>query len=308
MRHQCANGEEPAGPASKVRRVRLFMFDDHRLGVLTGKDRIADVTALVGEQARPGDRMTALIADWPRIAADVAAAAAGPGERDLTDAKVRAPQPRPSKIVAAPVNYRLHQQEMGGDGGVYDGATIHDIESYAGFIKAPSSIVGPDRSIEIPFADRRVDYEGEVGVVIGRRASRVPQSEALEYVFGFVPLLDITLRGPEDRSYRKSFDTFTPIGPAIVTRDAAPDPGAIELELTVNGETRQRASTRDLIYDIPRLIAFYSAAFTLEPGDIIATGTPEGVGPIEPGDEIVLTIDGVGRLEMSVTARESARG
>jgi 2-keto-4-pentenoate hydratase/2-oxohepta-3-ene-1,7-dioic acid hydratase in catechol pathway len=118
-----------------------------------------------------------------------------------------------------------------------------------------------------------------------------------------VPLLDMTLRGAEDRSYRKSFDTFTPIGPAIVTADEVGDPGALDFELTVNGELRQRANTRDLIYDVPRLVELYSEAMTLEPGDLIATGTPEGVGPIEPGDEVVLTIPAVGRLTMPVRAR-----
>ena len=147
------------------------------------------------------------------------------------------------------MNYLLHQEEMGGSGGVYDGAVVEDVATYAGFVEAPSSVVGPDRSIELPFPDRRVDYEGELGVVIGRRASRVSRSEGLDYVFGYVPLLDITMRGEEDRSFRKSFDTFTPIGPALVTADEVGDPGALELELRLNGELRQRASTRDLIHE-----------------------------------------------------------
>jgi 2-keto-4-pentenoate hydratase/2-oxohepta-3-ene-1,7-dioic acid hydratase in catechol pathway len=213
---------------------------------------------------------------------------------------VRAPQPAPRTIVAAPVNYRRHQQEMGGAAGVYAGAAISTIETYAGFVKASGSIVGPDGAIELPFADRRVDHEGELGVVIGRRAARVPRERALEHVFGYVPLMDITIRGEEDRSYRKSFDTFTPIGPAIVTADEAGDPGDLPLELTVNGEPRQRARTRDLIYDVPRLIELYSEAMTLEPGDLIATGTPAGVGPIEPGDVVVLRLGSVGELTMRV--------
>lgn len=107
----------------------------------------------------------------------------------------------------------------------------------------------------------------------------------------------------EDRSYRKSFDTFTPVGPEIVTTDEVGDPGALELELRLNGELRQRASTRDLIHDVPRLIERYSEVITLEPGDLIATGTPDGVGPVQPGDEIDLSIGGVGRLRMAVAAR-----
>jgi 2-keto-4-pentenoate hydratase/2-oxohepta-3-ene-1,7-dioic acid hydratase in catechol pathway len=247
--------------------------------------------------------MTALIATWNDIAPGVRSAAKGPADRSLADVVVRAPQPRPRTIVAAPVNYRLHQQEMGGPGGVYDDAAIKTIETYAGFVKASSSVVGPDGAIELPFLDRRVDHEAEVGVVIGRRASRVGRAEALDFVFGYVPLLDITIRGEEDRSFRKSFDTFTPIGPAIVTADEVADPADISFRLTVNGEERQKSNTRYLIYDIPRLIELYSAAMTLEPGDVIASGTPEGVGPIVPGDSVVLTVDGIGELTMAVAAR-----
>jgi 2-keto-4-pentenoate hydratase/2-oxohepta-3-ene-1,7-dioic acid hydratase in catechol pathway len=283
--------------------VRLLMFDDDRLGVAAGAG-VVDVTDLVGEGVPSRDRMTALIASWEELAPEVAAATQSRPARDRAALVVRAPQPRPSKIVAAPVNYRLHQEEMGGEGGVYDGATIHDIDTYAGFVEAPSSIVGPDAAVVLPFPERRVDYEGELGVVIGKRASRVPRVEALSHVFGYVPLLDITMRGEEDRSFRKSFDTFTPIGPEIVTADEVGDVGALELELHLNGEVRQRASLRDLIHDVPRLIERYSEVMTLEPGDLIATGTPDGVGPLAPGDEIELLISGVGRLRMPVVARD----
>jgi 2-keto-4-pentenoate hydratase/2-oxohepta-3-ene-1,7-dioic acid hydratase in catechol pathway len=284
--------------------MRLFVFNDYRLGVLTASGRLADITGLAGTGVPHRDRMTALIANWPGIQERVAAAAtADTSGLPVTKVVIRAPQPRPPKIVAAPVNYRLHQQEMGGVGGVYSGAAIATIETYAGFIKAPSSVAGPDCHVEIPVPDRRVDHEAELGVVVGRTAARVTRDEAMGHVFGYVPLLDITMRGEEDRSYRKSFDTFTPIGPAIVTADEVPDPGSLDIKLTVNGELRQQANTRELIYDVPRLIEFYSAAMTLEPGDLIATGTPAGVGPLHPGDEIVLDIEQVGRLSMRVRSR-----
>lgn len=283
--------------------MRLYVFDDFRLGVQVSEEGLADITELVSPSVAGPDRMTALIAAWSDVAPSVRNAAEGPADRSLVEAVLRAPQPRPRTIVAAPVNYRLHQQEMGGPGGVYDGVQIKTIETYAGFVKASSSVVGPDGAIEIPFLDRRVDHEAEVGVVIGRRASRVSRADALDFVFGYVPLLDITIRGEEDRSFRKSFDTFTPIGPAIVTADEVADPADIPLRLTVNGEERQKSNTRYLIYDIARLIELYSAAMTLEPGDLIASGTPEGVGPIVPGDHVVLSIGGVGELTMSVAAR-----
>jgi 2-keto-4-pentenoate hydratase/2-oxohepta-3-ene-1,7-dioic acid hydratase in catechol pathway len=286
--------------------MRLCVFGEHRLGVLAEAGAVVDITGVVDAAVPALDRMSWLIEHWSRLAGTVEAAAAGgvagrfPRVSPVT---LRAPLPRPSKVIAAPVNYHDHQREMGGATGVYAGATIRDITTYAGFLKAPSSIVGPDAAIELPLPGRRVDHEAEIGVVIGRRAASVPRAAAMGYVFGYVPLLDITLRGDEDRSYRKSFDTFTPIGPALVTADEVPDAAAIEFTLTVNGEVRQRASTRDLIYDVPRLIELYSHAMTLEPGDLIATGTPAGVGPLEPGDEVVLDVARMGRLTMSVRAR-----
>ena len=283
--------------------MRLFVFDDFRLGVLGRDGTLQDVSALVPSGLPKLDRMTALIASWPEVADAVAEAADRTGGAAIDTVTVRAPQPRPSKIVAAPVNYRAHQEEMGGQAGVYPGASIATIETYIGFCKAPSSIVGPDGAIRLPATDARVDHEAEVGIVIGPGAARaVAREEALDFVFGYVPLLDITMRGAADRSFRKSFDTFTPIGPAIVTADEVAEPAAIDFRLTVNGELRQRGSTRDLIYDLPHLVEVYSAAMTLEPGDLIASGTPEGVAELHAGDLVRLTIDGIGELTMAVEA------
>jgi 2-keto-4-pentenoate hydratase/2-oxohepta-3-ene-1,7-dioic acid hydratase in catechol pathway len=285
--------------------MRLYTYGDYRLGVLARNGRLADVTTLVPASTPPADRMTALIEDWAELERRVRAVADSDALTDLCEVDLLAPQPRPRLIAAAPVNYRLHQKEMGGADGVYPGLTVHTIETYAGFVKASSSIVGPSGSIELPFADRRVDHEGELGVVIGRTARHVQREDALDHVFGYVPLLDITLRGDEDRSYRKSFDTFTPIGPAIVTADEVPDPDALDLLLTVNGEVRQRANTRHLIFGVARLVELYSGAMTLQSGDIIATGTPHGVGPIVAGDEVVVSIGTLGELRMPVSSRSA---
>lgn len=286
--------------------MRLCVFDNYRLGVLTEHDRVVEITAMLDHSVDPLDRMTALIAAWPNLHKRVAAAAASDPGVPTEQVILRAPQPRPRLILAAPVNYRRHQEEMGGPGGVYADATVKTIEVYGGFVKASSSIVGPDSAIELPFADRRVDHEAELAVVIGREARRVTEEDAATHIFGYVPLLDITLRGEEDRSFRKSFDTFTPIGPAIVTADEVPSPGRLAIELTVNGELRQRANTSELIYDVPRLVALYSSAMTLRPGDLIATGTPAGVGPIAPGDEVALAVEDIGCLTMRVVARGAA--
>lgn len=283
--------------------MRLTIFDDDRLGVLSSDGTIVDITDLVSEHVKPGDRMNELIEGWTGLKAPVAERAASGGGIPEADATLRAPQPRPRNLFAAPVNYHKHQAEMGGDAGVYKGANIMSVEVRKGFLKAVTSIVGPDGTIELPWADRRFDHEAEIGVIIGREARGVSVEDALDHVFGYTPLLDITLRGDEDRSFRKSMDTFTPIGPYIVTADEVPDPENLDFWLTVNGEERQRSNTSHLIYGIAKLISVYSEVMTLQPGDIIATGTPEGVGQIVPGDTVVLTVPEIGELTMRVTAR-----
>lgn len=201
--------------------------------------------------------------------------------------------PDPSKIVAAPVNYRKHQVEMSQDA---------HVSALGVFLKAPSSVVGDRATVMLPYVDRRFDQEGELAVVIGATARHVSPADALDHVFGYTCLLDMTMRGGEDRSTRKSFDTFTPVGPRIVTRNAMPDFAGVELRTTVNGALRQRADVADLIWNVPRLVAYASSVMTLYPGDIVATGTPEGVGQVRDGDEIAVEITGIGTLTVTVSS------
>jgi 2,4-didehydro-3-deoxy-L-rhamnonate hydrolase len=163
-------------------------------------------------------------------------------------------------------------------------------------------VVGPSEGIAVRHPDRRTDHEIELAVVIGTRADRVTKERALDHVAGYCIGFDITVRGPEERSLRKSIDGYTVLGPWLVTADEVPNPASLDLEFKVNGETRQRASTRDLIIPIPELIAFASSFYTLMPGDVLLTGTPEGVGPIEPGDVLDAAIAGIGRMQVRVRA------
>ena len=210
----------------------------------------------------------------------------------LEAGRLAAPIARPGKVVGAPVNYLDHKAEMG------EQRTIAD---FGVFLKAGSSVIGPTEQIRLPYLDVRTDHEGELGVVIGRTASRVPAERALEHVFGYAPVLDITVRSGEDRSTRKSFDTFTPFGPWVTTADDVPDPGALELRCWVDDELRQHASTADLIYDVAQLVAYASHVMTLHPGDLIATGTPAGVGPIASGQRVAVEIEQLGRLVVGVS-------
>ncbi|HEX2041684.1 MAG TPA: fumarylacetoacetate hydrolase family protein [Acidimicrobiales bacterium] len=254
-----------------------------------------DLSELLDEpRAAPGaGRMLQLAQEWPRVHTSLARRGTGhlPEAGDAAGAGWGPPMPRPPKIVGAALNYRAHAEEM------QAGPTV---ETGGLFLKASSSVVGPGATVLLPFADRRTDQEAELGVVIGRPARHVDAGDALDHVLGYTCLLDISVRGEGDRSIRKSFDTFTPIGPFLATPETVGDPGALRLRCWVGDELRQDGSTSELLRSVPELIAEISAAMTLEPGDVIATGTPAGVGPLAPGDRIAVEIERVGRLEVDV--------
>jgi len=273
--------------------MRVARFAGDRLGVLEG-DGLRDVTdwAYANCPRRTGDPVIAFIEACARGQRPDGMLARTEGVR------FGPPIRQPGKIVAAAANYLKHTQEM--NPGV---AAPGGIREKGFFLKAPSSIIGPGEAIRLPFADRRIDHEAELAVIIGRAARGIGEREALEHVFGYTCLLDITLRGKEDRGLRKSFDTFTPMGPCIVTRDEVPDPNALAISCRVNGELRQDDSTRSMTLPVPALIAWISSVMTLEPGDVIATGTPAGVGPIRAGDRIEVAIERLGTLAVTVSAR-----
>jgi 2-keto-4-pentenoate hydratase/2-oxohepta-3-ene-1,7-dioic acid hydratase in catechol pathway len=200
----------------------------------------------------------------------------------------------PSKIIGIGTNYRAHAVEMGK--GVPEEPLM--------FFKPRSAVISDGASIERPAGYERVDYEGELGVVIGTRTRGISRERALEAVLGFVCVNDVTVRDLQKRDGQwaraKGFDTFCPIGPRIV---AGLDPSNLRITTRVNGQVRQDSSTADLIFDVPSLIAFASAHMTLEPGDVISTGTPSGVGNLTPGDTVAVEIEGIGVLTNTVIAR-----
>lgn len=271
--------------------MRLALFNEGRLGVVDGDD-LVDVTEQLAGPGTPGPAgaLHHHIETTAREGA-VRPALSGLPRIPLAEVVLEAPLPRPGKIIGAPVNYLDHKAEM---------EYTTSIADLGVFLKANSSVIGPGEDILLPYTDKRTDQEGELGVVIGRTASHVDAADALDHVFGYTCVLDITVRSGEDRSTRKSFDTFTPIGPWIVTADEIPDPDSLDLRCDVGGETRQRTNTADLIFGVRELIAYTSSVMTLHPGDVIATGTPAGVGPLSHGDRIVLDIERVGRLEVGV--------
>jgi 2-keto-4-pentenoate hydratase/2-oxohepta-3-ene-1,7-dioic acid hydratase in catechol pathway len=282
--------------------MRLAVYDDRRLGVIRDGE-VVDVSDLVGagDAGWPPVFLLRAIADFDRLRPALEQAVRSRPSRPLAELHLEAPVVFPSKVIAAPVNYRAHIEEMR----PMVKGELHAIERYGVFLKAPSSVVGPGATVELPFPDRRTDHEVELGVVIGRTARNVGATDAMRHVFGYTGVLDITVRGDEDRSTRKSFDTFTPVGPMLVTADEVPDPHALGLQLWVNGERRQNGNTRDMIWNVSKLIEYASHVMTLYPGDLISTGTPEGVGPLKPGDEVTLEIERIGRMSVNVALRKS---
>ena len=170
------------------------------------------------------------------------------------------------------------------------------------FLKSSSALVGAGEGVALRFTDRRNDHEAELAVVIGKTCDRVSRADAMKYVAGYSIALDMTVRGTEDRSLRKSLDTYAVLGPWLVTADEIKDPGNLDFSIHVNEELRQKANTRDLIFDIPKLIEYASSFYALHPGDIIMTGTPEGVGPVKAGDVMHVEFQEIGKMDVKVRA------
>jgi 2-keto-4-pentenoate hydratase/2-oxohepta-3-ene-1,7-dioic acid hydratase in catechol pathway len=284
--------------------MRLCRFDSNRLGVLEG-NVISDVTEaldVLPPSGYPLPRVDPLIANLDKVIARIKTLLPSAKKIPLESVKLLAPIANPGKIVAAPVNYKKHLEEARADAQIHNDIAIHEIQKIGVFLKATSSLIGASEGVVIRHPDRRNDHEAELVVVIGKPCSRVSRHDALKYVAGYSMGLDMTVRGPEERSMRKSIDTYSVLGPCFVTADEIPDPSGIGFWLTVNGEPRQKANTKDLIIDVPGLIEFASSFYTLQPGDLLYTGTPEGVGPVVAGDRIVTEFDKIGRMEVDVRA------
>ncbi|VFB19984.1 fumarylacetoacetate hydrolase family protein [Pseudomonas fragi] len=281
--------------------MKLISFNKGHLGVVT-PEGVIDITDLSQVDAHfwPPVGMVRLIEKFGSL---------GPGLRDalssraavpLSQVRLDAPIRWPNKVIAFPANYHAHIDEMKGGSGSGVISTFK-ASGQGFFLKSNSSLSGPADAIVLPpLDDREIHHECELGIVIGKRGRGIAAQDSHEYVFGFTCLLDMVVRGVEERVMRKSFDTFCPTGPWIVTADEVPDFSNINMRLTVNGQERQSACTRDLIVNIADMIAMASAVMTLEPGDIIASGTPAGVGPVKEGDVVEITIDGIGSMRLPV--------
>ena len=285
--------------------MKLCRYDDDRLGVVRG-NMVHDVTEAqtqiraAAPYAMKGDAVIAALPAWRARIEDMAGKAPG---RPLASVKLISPVARPSKLVAAPTNYKAHIDEMQArqqQPGATQTPFSPFIEKAGLFLKANSSMVGPSEGVEIRFPDRRNEHEVELCIVFGKPGSDIPREQALDHVAGYCIGLDMTARGQEDRSFRKSIDSYSVLGPWFVTADEIADPDNVPLAIFVNGEKKQESNTSMLIFDCRKLISWGSTFYTWQPGDVLFTGTPEGVSPVKPGDTMRAVIDPIGEMTIAV--------
>lgn len=290
--------------------MKLCRFDEDRLGVVVG-DTIHDITNIQTEirnGARYDMRGDAVIAALPEWRERMETAAESAATIRVSDVALLPPIARPSKTMAAPVNYAAHVAEMkaqphvtGEDKGP---SRPPGIQNQGIFLKSNSAVVGPAEGVAIRFPDRRNDHEVEFVIVIGKQGSRIKKEDALDYIAGYTLGLDMTVRGVEDRSFRKSCDGYAPLGPWMVTADEIPDPNNVPFTVHLNGNLQQDAHTKDMIFDVQRLIEFASEFYTIYPGDVLFTGSPPGVSEVQPGDVMHCACDIIGEMDVTVRAAE----
>ena len=282
--------------------MKLCRFDDNRIGVVL-EDGVHDVTGVLSRLpavSYPLPKHDLLIANLKELRPFFEEAAKK--SQAITTEKLLSPVANPGKIIAAPVNYAKHLQEALADKGIHHGNLINEIHKAGMFLKATSAVVGPGEGVRLVHTDRRNDHEVELAVVIGRQIKNVSPEEASSAIAGYCIGLDMTIRGPEERSFRKSPDSYCVLGPWLVTADEIPDPGNLSLSISVNGEQRQNAHTSDLIVKVADLVAWGSTFYSLHPGDVLLSGTPQGVGPVKPGDVMDATIERIGSMRVAVSA------
>ena len=272
--------------------MKLMHFNDFRLGVLKG-DQVVDVTDVVANipHVGPGDRMNSLIAHFGDFRARLEAAAAAGTGVPVGSVRIRPPVPKPTNIECMAVNY------------MEDG-TLNEPSPINAFHKAPGAIIGPGDSMVLPDVPASIfEGEAEMAIVIGKRAKNVAAADAMKHIFGYINFIDGSARGlaPQSFFHMKSRETFAPIGPWLVTADEIADPQKLGIKLWVNGTVKQDFNTDDMAHKIARCIEWVSHCHTLEPGDILATGTNHrGLSSFQDGDTVELETEGLGRLSFKV--------
>jgi 2,4-didehydro-3-deoxy-L-rhamnonate hydrolase len=287
--------------------MRICWYNDNRLGLVKG-DRVYDASKALEKLPKPtypaakgGDP---LIVHLAKLRSEIEAAATGSGT-PISEVKFLSPVAAPSKVIGTPTNYADHIAEADKQRDVFTmKRPSTNIDDQGLFLKANSCLIGAGEVVKLRFPQRRTDHEMELGVIIGKPASNIKLEDALNYVAGYCIALDMVVRGSQDRSMRKSVDTYGVAGPWMVTADEIADPQNLEFSLAVNGEIKQKSNTKNMIMDLRRQIQFGSEYYTLLPGDIIMTGTCSGVSQVKPGDVMHCEIEKIGAMDVRIGAAE----
>ena len=285
--------------------MKICRFDDDRIGLVQEDKSVLDVTGALNVlplMKWPVPLGDAFILNLESITSEMQHLAPDAPSISLSNITLKSPVANPSKIIGAPINYQKHIDESVTDDGIVSSRPISHISDWGMFLKANSALVGSGEGVALRFTEARNDHEMELAVVVGKKGTNISIEEARSYIAGYAIGLDMTTRGKELQSFRKSADTYAVLGPWLVTADEIPDPNNLDLKISVNGEVRQNSNTQELVYNVEKLIEYTSERYTLYPGDIIMTGTPDGVGPVEPGDVMTCELEGVGIMDVNVQA------
>jgi 2,4-didehydro-3-deoxy-L-rhamnonate hydrolase len=291
--------------------MKLCRFNETCLGLVEG-DHVYDVTAAakaITADPWPTPYGDPLIRNIDAVCKEASRLRPNANALPLATVRLNNPVLAPTKIMAAPANYRLHLTIDAKDPGIHHGVHMdldkidRPVETLGMFLKASSSAVGPSEGFAIRWPDRRNDHEVELAVVIGKGGKNISRENAFDHIAGYMVGLDMTVRGKEGRSWRKSADSYTIFGPWFTTKDEIKDPENLTVWIDVNGERKQTSSTGAMIVGIAELIEFSSRTYGIHPGDIIMTGTPEGVSTVKAGDIMRCGCDGLG--EMTVEVRDA---
>ena len=284
--------------------MKIARFDGGRIGVVTG-NRITDVSDACGVDPAewPPVGVNRVIASFAGLRRAIEAAVIAAPSRALADVRLETPIPWPHKLLAMPNNFAAHGAEMRTANFGGGSANSAPADQAGFFMKSNASMIGPAEPIVLPDRpDRQFHYECELATVVGTGGTNIGVADALDHVFGYACLIDVTMRGAGERVMRKSFDSFTPVGPWITTSDEVGLPDDVELRLWLNGELRQHAVAHEMVVGIREQIALCSSVTRLEPGDIIASGTMAGVGALTAGDAVTIEVSRVGRMDLVVAA------
>lgn len=282
--------------------MKICWYDEQQLGIVID-DRVYNVSAALQAlptaqyPAAPGDL---LMAHLEQVCSAIAWHLPSATSRHVNEVRFLSPVANPGKIIGVPVNYADHVAEAHADTATFTDRYKGNITEQGLFLKAASALAAPADGVALRFPERLTHHEMELGVVIGKTAANVTAQDALSFVAGYAIALDMTVRGPEDRSLRKSVDSYAVLGPWLVTADEIANPQHLDISLSVNGELRQRANTAEMIIGIAEQIAWASSYYTLYPGDIIMSGTCAGVGQVLAGDIMHCEIQDIGAMDVAV--------